>query len=599
MKPIPHKWSLPVLLAALGVLAIVVPAAIPADPQKDEPPASLTDQIAPRLQNLGNHEFPVTTDSPRTQLFINQGVMLAYGFNHAEAARSFQEAARLDPACAMAYWGMALVAGPNINMEMPAETGPQAHEFIQKAIALKNNVSSREQAYIDALAQRYSREATADRSALDRAYAAAMRDLHLRYPDDLDAATLYAEALMDLRPWDYWMRDMRPYPETLEIQRVLESVLERNPNHPGAIHFYIHTVEFGRPWLAEAAAERLLALAPGAGHLVHMPSHIFRRLGRYADASMSNEHAIAADEDYITQCHAQGIYPLAYYPHNIHFFWDSASMEGRSRAAIEAARQAASRIPEGAWRASPSLQQFLVAPLFAYTRFGKWQEILMEPKPAEDSFFWTGVWHYARGLAFTATARLEEAGRELNHLRKIAALDPLKDLRVTFSRNGARAILDIAVEVLSGELAAKRGGFEQAIARLHRGVLLEDNLAYMEPPDWHVPVRQSLGAVLLAAGKPAEAEAVYWQDLNHHRENGWALFGLMQSLRAQGKQDQAAAIERRYREAWSRADVALTASRFMGEEKTALAGREAIRSDRETHPLIPVFMALLLKTSNR
>ena len=581
MKNSSHKILLSLLLVTAGVLMVGLPTAVLAHSQNDPQAADPAAQRAPRLQNLGNHKFPVTTSSELAQHFINQGMILAYGFNHAEGYRSFREAARLDPACAMAYWGMALVGGPNINMEMSAEAGPQAHELIQKAITLKKNVSEKEQAYIDALAQRYSGEANADRSALDRAYAAAMLDLHHRYPDDLDAATLYAEALMDLRPWDYWMRDMKPYPETLEIQRVLETVLERNPNHPGAIHLYIHTVEFGRPWLAEAAAERLLTLAPGAGHLVHMPSHIFRRLGRYADASMSNEYAIAADEDYITQCRAQGIYPLAYYPHNIHFLWDATSMEGRSQAAIEAAHKAASKIPEDAWRTSPLLQQFLVAPLFAYTRFGKWEEILKEPRPAPDNLFGTGVWHYARGLAFTATGKLGQAAQELGRLQKIAAMDAVSDLRVTFSRNGARAILDIAVEVLAGELAAKRGDYEQAIARLHRGVLLEDNLIYNEPPDWHVPVRQSLGAVLLASGRAAEAEAVYWQDLNHNRENGWALFGLMKSLNAQGKEEQASAIERRFRDAWSRADVTLTASRLMGEEKTALAAMEASRLERK------------------
>jgi tetratricopeptide (TPR) repeat protein len=402
-----------------------------------------------------------------------------------------------------------------------------------------------------------------------------MRELHTRYPEDLDIATLYAESLMDLRPWTYWTRDMQPYPETVAILRVLESVLAQSPNHPGAIHLYIHAVEYARPEQAAAAAERLLSLAPGAGHLVHMPSHIFRRVGRYADASKSNEAAIAADEDHITQCRAQGVYPLAYYPHNIHFLWDSASMEGRSRLAIEAARKAAAKIPDGAWREVPLLHQFLVTPLLAYTRFGQWNLILKEPRPPEDSPFWTGIWRYARGLAFTSTGKLDEAAQELGDLEKIAALESLDGLRVTFSRNGAKAILEIAVEALAGELAAKRGDYDLATARLHRGILLEDNLIYNEPPDWHLPVRQSLGAVLLNAGRAAEAEAVYWQDLRWNRENGWALFGLMQSLRAQGKDKQADAVERRFRKAWSEADIVLTASRVMDEEKTAVAAQTA------------------------
>jgi tetratricopeptide (TPR) repeat protein len=570
-----HKYINTFLLA----LTLVVAGIIHVDPvasgektsQNDVQSTAVPGQIAPRLQKLGDHKFPVTTSSPRAQLFINQGLMLAYGFNHAEAARSFREAARLDPNCAMAYWGMALVMGPNINMPMPSEAEAKVYEMIQKAVALKSNASERERAYIDALAKRYSPEEEPNRAMLDRSYAEAMRQLHERYPDDLDAATLYAEALMDLRPWNYWTRDMQPYPETLEIHRVLESVLARNPNHPGAIHYYIHSVELGRPELAEAGAERLWKLAPGAGHLVHMPSHIFRRVGRYSDASRSNEDAIAADEDYITQCRAQGVYPLAYYPHNIHFLWDSATMEGRSHVAIKAARKSASSIPDGAWREVPLLHQFLVAPLFAYTRFGKWDLILNEPRPPEESPFWTGVWHYARGLAFTATGKPDQAARELSSLENIAAEKSLDGFRVTFSRNGAKAILEIAVEVLAGEMAAKRGDYDKAIARLHRAILLEDNLIYNEPPDWHVPTRQLLGAVLLEAGRAAEAEAIYWQDLERNRENGWSLFGLMQSLRAQGKEEQAALVEERFRKAWSQADVTLIASRFMGEARTTMA----------------------------
>jgi tetratricopeptide (TPR) repeat protein len=565
-----NTFLLSLALVAAGIIHVDPVALGEAAPQNDVQSTAVPGQIAPRLQKLGDHKFPVTTSSPRAQLFINQGLMLAYGFNHAEAARSFREAARLDPKCAMAYWGMALVMGPNINMPMPSEAEAKAYEMLQKAISLKSNASERERAYIDALAKRYSPEEKPDRNELDRAYAEAMRQLHERYPEDLDAATLYAEALMDLRPWNYWTRDMQPYPETVEIHRILESVLARNPNHPGAIHYYIHAVELGRPELAEAGAERLWKLAPGAGHLVHMPSHIFRRVGRYADASKSNEDAIVADEDYITQCRAQGVYPLAYYPHNIHFLWDSATMEGRSHVAIKAARKSASSIPDGAWREVPLLHQFVVAPLFAYTRFGKWDVILSEPRPPEESPFWTAVWHYARGLAFTATGKPDQAARELNSLEGIAAEKSLDGFRVTFSRNGAKAILDIAVEVLAGEMAAQQGDYDKAIARLHRAVLLEDNLIYNEPPDWHVPARQSLGAVLLEAGRTAEAEAIYWQDLERNRENGWSLFGLMQSLQAQGKEEQAVLVEDRFRKAWSQADVTLIASRFMGETRTAM-----------------------------
>ena len=566
-----YMFLLLIAVVTAGILSTGSLVSAATDSKDDVQSTAVPGQIAPRLQNLGDHKFPVTTSSARAQLFFNQGMMLTYGFNHAEATRSFREVARLDPNCAMAYWGMALVLGPNINMAMAPQAEPQAYELIQKAVALKKYASDKERAYIDALAVRYSGEKNPDRNALDRAYTKAMRDLHNRYPADLDATTLYAEAVMDLRPWNYWTRDMQPYPETKEVLGVLESVLASNPNHPGAIHLYIHTVELARPELAEAGADRLWKLVPGAGHLVHMPSHIFRRVGRYNDASKSNEDAVAADEDYIEQCRAQGVYPLAYYPHNIHFLWDSATMEGRSQVAIEAARKSASSIPADAWREVPLLHQFLVAPLFAYTRFGEWEAILSEPRPPQDSLFWTGVWHFARGMALTATGKLNQANRELVSLRSIAAQKSLDGYRVTFSRNGAKAILEIADEVLAGELAAKRGYHDLAIARLHRAILLEDNLIYNEPPDWHVPVRQVLGAVLLDAGRPAEAESIYWQDLSRNRENGWSLFGLMQSLSAQGKTEQAAVIEARFRKTWNRADVTLTASRFMGETDIALA----------------------------
>ncbi len=577
MKPLHHTIRTIIALALATAWALpgapIVRADADSPPAPQVVPASPTGQLAPRLQDLGSHTFPVSTTSPEAQLFINQGIMLAYGFNHPEAYRAFQEAARLDPHCAMAHWGMALVWGPNINLPMAPEAVPTAYASLQQALALKEHVSEKERAYIEALAARYADPAPADRSALDRAYADAMEALHRRFPEDLDAATLYAESLMDLSPWAYWTRDKQPQPETRRILAVLEAVLARHPSHPGALHLYIHATEYGRPELAEDAADRLGPLAPGAGHLVHMPSHIFRRVGRYAEASRSNVAAIAADEDYIVQCRAQGVYPLAYYPHNIHFLWDSATMEGRQATALEAARKAAAAVPGDVWREVPLVQQFLVAPLQAYVRFGRWETILEEPRPPAESPFWTGMWHYARGLAYTATERPDQAAGELADLRRIAADPSLEGLRVTFSRNGAKAILEIAVEALAGELAAHRGDVEQAVAHLHRGALLEDNLIYNEPPDWHVPVRHSLGAVLLAAGRAAEAEAVYWLDLERNRENGWALFGLAQSLRAQGREDEAAAVEARFQKAWNGADVTLSASRFMGPSPAAAASR--------------------------
>ncbi len=519
-----------------------------------------TGELAPRLQNLGTHTFAVTTKSEQAQLFINQGVNLAYGFTHAEAGRAFREGARLDPDCAMAYWGQALVLGPNINAPMPPEDEPKAYALAQKAVALKSTATPREQAYIDALARRYSGEAD-DRAAGDRAYADAMGALSRRFPDDLDAATMYAEALMDLRPWNYWMRDGRPYPGTGEIVSTLERVLARNPDHPGANHYYIHAMEATRPEKAETAADRLLVLMPGAGHMVHMPSHIYQRVGRYADAQAANVAAIGADEDYITQCRAQGLYPMAYYPHNIHFLWFAATADGRSQVAIESARKTASKVSDQALDQFPLLASFRIVPWYALARFGKWDEMLEEPAPPDRFSYLRGTWLYARGLAHLGKGRIEEAEKNLVELRRIAA-DPALNYSL-FSPNTAAAILSIAPEVLAGEVAARRKDFDAAVSHLERAVRLEDGLAYTEPSEWHYPARQALGAILLSSGRPREAETVYWEDLRRNPDNGWSLFGLAQALRAQdGRGDETAAAQARFEKAWARADVKLTASRF-------------------------------------
>ena len=551
-------------LAFLGFLAATVSAQTPAhkhyEKTKEAEKPAPGGELAPRLQKLGKHTFPVTTRSRQAQLFVNQGVNLAYGFNHAEAGRAFGEAARLDPGCAMAYWGQALVLGPNINVPMTPEDEPKAYELAQKAVSLKARAKPRERAYIDAVAQRYSGKKE-DRAARDRAYADAMRDVARRFPLDLDAATMYAESLMDLRPWNYWSRDGRPYAETGEIVATLEKVLAKNPNHPGANHYYIHAVEATKtPERAEAAADRLLKLMPGAGHMVHMPSHIYQRVGRYADAAASNQEAVKADEDYIAQCRAQGIYPMAYYPHNIHFLWFAATAEGRSAVAIEAARKTAAQVTDEALDKVPILASFRIVPWYALTRFGKWDEMLAEPAPPDRFLYLKGNWHYGRGLALAAKGRLDEADAELAEVRRIAA-DKALDYTL-FSPNTAAGIFASAPEVLAGELAARRKDYDAAISHLERAVRLEDSLVYTEPSEWHYPPRQALAAVLLAAGRAKEAETIYWEDLSRNRDNGWSLFGLAQALRAEGKTDEAAAVQARFDKAWARADVKLTASRF-------------------------------------
>jgi tetratricopeptide (TPR) repeat protein len=515
--------------------------------------------LAPRLQNLGTHTFPVSTNVERAQQFMSQGLNLVFGFNHAEASRAFAEAGRLDPSLAMAYWGQALALGPNINAPMDPADEPKAFALAQKAVAMKGSATPRERAYIDAVAARYTGRPE-DRAAGDRLFAAAMKRVVEAFPDDLDARTLYAEALMDLRPWNYWTRDGVAYPETAAIRASLETVLEANRNHPGALHLWIHLWEpTDTPERAEAEADRLLMLMPGAGHIVHMPAHIYQRVGRHADVIRSNQMAAQADEDYIAQCRAQGLYPLAYYPHNLHFIWMGASASGRRALALESAQKLAGVIPPDALSSAPILQGFLVVPYYAMVRFGEWERILADPGPRHQTAFTQGVWHFARAMALAATNQLEAADRERAALAALVA-DPTLKGQTTFSTNTGHAILRIAPEVVAGEIAARRRQWDVATLHLDRAVRYEDALIYQEPPDWHAPVRQNLAAVLLAAGRADEAEAVYWEDLKKNPENGWSLFGLAQALRAQGKDDEAARVQARFEKAWQEADVKLEAT---------------------------------------
>ena len=518
-----------------------------------------TGQIAPRLQKLGTHVFPVSTKNRQAQLFMNQGLNLSYAFNHAEAGRAYREAARLDPKLAIAFWGEALALGPNINAPMDPASEPLALQAIQKAVALKARATPREQALIEALTHRYSGKAE-DRQARDREYADAMRKVHLQFPNDDDISMLYVESVMDLRPWGYWERDGTPYDRTSEIVALTEKVIARNANHPGALHLYIHLMEAYQADKAEAAADRLLTLMPAAGHMVHMPAHIYQRVGRYADAAKSNVMAIAADEDYISQCRAQGLYPMAYYPHNLHFLLFASTAEGKSNVAIQAARKAASRVDDETLKAVPLLAGFRVVPYFALTRFGKWDEMLREPQPPATAVYLTGMWHYARATAFLGKGRNDEAAKELG---KIDDLMTDKSLdQPLFSPNTGRGVLTISREVLAGEIDATKKKYDSAIAHLERAVRLEDALVYTEPAETHYPPRHALGAILLEAGHPAEAETVYWEDLRRNKENAWSLFGLMQALKAQSKNADAALIEARFQKAWAGADVKIVSSRF-------------------------------------
>ncbi len=517
--------------------------------------------IAPRLSGLGNLHYAITTSSPDAQAFFDQGLRLTYGFNHAESVRAFQEAQRLDPSCAMCFWGEALALGPNINDPMPHERQLKALAAIGKASTLSSGASKKEQDFIEALLTRYSDDENADRAVLDQTYADAMGKLWRKYPRDPEAGTLYAAALMDTMPWNYWDENLGPRPGTEDVVTSLEGVLAAYPDHPGAHHYYIHTVEASaEPDRGVASAERLAQLMPGSGHLVHMPSHIYLRVGRYADASDANVDAILADEDYIAQCQAQGLYPVAYYPHNSHFLWSSSSLEGRSEVALDAAEKTASRVPVDMAAQAGSLQSFLLTPLYARVRFGRWQEVLTTPPPSSGMPFMMGNWHYARGVAFAARGQLERADEELAALEKIAAMPEMETLMV----NNATAahVLHLAAALVAGEKAAKAGDIDDAVEKLEHAVALQDDLPYMEPPNWHYPVRQTLGAVLLDAERLEEAEKVYRKDLEIIPHNGWSLFGLLSTLRAMGKTEAAARVEAEFKKAWARADVTLTSSRF-------------------------------------
>ncbi len=562
---------LTLIFAVLLATACAGGSTKPLAPVAAEPPAALAPPAsqaapAPLFEGMGDFHFATSTRSRQAQRYVDQGMTLAYGFNHNEAARSFAEAARLDPSCALCFWGVALVLGPNINAPMDPAVADQAWAALAAATRLAPSGSERERAFIEALERRYAQEWLADRSGLDREFADAMREVARRFPADDDALTLFAEALMDTMPWDYWRPDGSPKPETEEVLAALSTVLARNPRHPGANHFWIHAVEASRhPERGVEAADRLRDLVPGAGHLVHMPGHIYFRVGRYHDAVVANQKADAADDAYVTQCHAQGAYPLAYHPHNNHFLLAAAAMGGESAVALAAARKTAELV--GGDHAHlhgekdfAALQYYGIAPYFALARFGRWQEILAEPEPAENLVFARGFWHFVRGLALVAGNELSAAERELAAVRAAAA-DPRIEGWMFWGINHLSALLSVASEVLAGELAARRGDLDGAIAHLEKGVELEAGLRYDEPPPWYLPVRHVLGAVLLEGGRPAEAERVYRQDLEKLPANGWGLHGLAQSLRAQDRAVEAEAVETELRQAWRHADVQPTGSR--------------------------------------
>lgn len=509
------------------------------------------------MTGLGNVRHPVSTSNAEAQQFFDQGLALIYAFNHDEAARSFRRASELDPQLAMAYWGIALAVGPNYNeATVDAERVKAASEAVQKAASLVAAASERERDYIAALAKRFSSDPQPDYKKLALAYRDAMRELYRRHPDDLDAATLYADSLMTLRPWQLWTKDGQPTEGTEEIVAVLEEVLSRQPDHIGANHLYIHAVEASKtPQRALPSAARLEKLAPQAGHLVHMPAHVYIRTGDYAAAARSNEEAAAVDRAYIKATGVQGDYPLMYYNHNLHFLVESYNRMGKFSEAQRAARQLADNARPHA-KAMPMIENFVAAPLFVMLRFEQWGEILREPEPDRALASTHAIWRFARGVAFAVTGKPGEAQKEREHLAAEAKQIPAD---VNFGMlNSASSVLKIAGHSLDARIAWAKGERTHSIQAWRSAVAAWDALNYAEPPDWYYPVRESLGAALLMSGDAASAENAFRDDLRENPRNARSLFGLMESLRAQGKRDAVIRVEAEFKAAWKNAEVQLS-----------------------------------------
>ncbi|RED19015.1 Tetratricopeptide repeat-containing protein [Flavobacterium cutihirudinis] len=523
---------------------------------------------APKLEGLEGIDFKISTNNQEVQRYFNQGMMLAYGFNHAEAARSFYEASRLDANCAMAHWGFAYVLGPNYNAGMEEDNFQRAYDAIQKAKKLSANCSPKEIALIEALATRYAQKPPSDRKPLDIAYAAAMKKVYTKFPSDPDIGALYAESLMNLHPWDLYEKKTGAAKEwTPEIVKVLEGLMAKNPKHPGAHHFYIHAQEASAtPEKALSSAKLLETLVPGSGHLLHMPSHIYIRTGDYHQGSLSNIEAVKVDSLYTTVCHAQGAYPLAYYPHNYHFLAATAALEGNSKLAWSTAKKlqehtSAEIMRQPGWG---TLQHYYTIPYYIAVKFSMWDTILALPKPEKDLVYPQLIWHYARGMAYLGKHNLKEAEKELSSLNQLSKNNALKDITV-WNINTTSDLAQIASKVLAAGIATQQNDLNKAISLFKEAVTIEDSLNYNEPPDWFFSVRHYLGVVLLKAGKYSDAEKIYREDLKVWPKNGYALIGLYNSLLKQKKETEALKTKTAFDNAWPYADFKITSSSSITE----------------------------------
>lgn len=522
------------------------------------------DNVAPLFEKMGNLHFSISTDNELVQKYFDQGLTLAYGFNHAEAARSFYYASKLDPDCAMAYWGFAYVLGPNYNAGMEPDNYERAYEAIQKALNIpETKTNPKERAIIEALSKRYVKDPLEDRNPLDIEYSKAMKDLYLNYPDDPDIGILYVESLMNLHPWDLFDKEGNAREWTPEIIGNLENILVKHPNHCGAHHFYIHAVESSKTPERGLASAKLFddGLVPNSGHLVHMPSHIYIRTGDYHKGTLSNIQAVKVDSTYVTTCHAQGAYPLSYYPHNIHFLAATAALEGNSKWALYSSDEIAKSsntmlMKEPRWG---TIQHYYTIPFYVYVKFGRWDDILKLENKVPDLDYPTALQHYAKGMAFLGKNDIEKAKLELQELSKIASNEALKEVTI-WDINSVYDLTQIAEKVLKAEVLAKERNYDESIKLFKEAIVIEDGLNYNEPPDWFFSVRHNLGAIQIKAGLNREAVETYLEDLKRLPKNGWALNGLAVAYSNLNDQENLASTQEKFKEAWATADVELNGS---------------------------------------
>jgi tetratricopeptide (TPR) repeat protein len=523
-----------------------------------------SDKKAPLLSGLAGMHYKISTKNTQAQQYFDQGLMLSFGFNHAEAARSFYEATRQDSTCAMCWWGFAYVLGPNYNGGMEPDNFKRAYDAVQKAKSLAASSTPKEKDLITALTHRYTNDTTVARPVLDLSFSAYMRKVYKKYPDDVTIASLFAESLMDLHPWNLYKKSGEIQPWTPEILTVLEKGLKNNPKHAGINHFYIHAVEMSQhAERSVPSADLLLSLVPGSGHLLHMPSHTYIRIGRYHDGVISNQKAVLTDSLYTEACHAQGVYPLAYYPHNYHFLAACATLCGESKKALIGAKATAAHahkklFQEPGWGI---LQHYYTIPWYVEVKLGLWNEIRRSPAPEKALKYPSVIWHYAQGMAVLSQSKTSEAKKHLAQMKTIMADTTLKALTIW----GSNSVFDlclIASKTLEGEINAKEKKYAAAISLLQKAIKMEDALNYNEPPDWFFSVRDHLGAVLIDAEKIQEAQKVYEKDLTNYPKNGWALKGLMNTYERIGNRVKYNDAKKQFDEAWKYADIKISSSRI-------------------------------------